>query len=244
MCFINPKQKVARAAEKHHQYRKFRNMVNGTINNLLRATLYLSHITEVLTMKRIVFFVALVAMLGGCATKPPTHTNNVCAVFDQKNGFFNNWEKDAKRAEARYGIPMPIIMATMNTESSYRHNARPPRTKLFGFIPWKRRSTAYGYSQALNGTWDHYVRATGNRGAKRTNFADAADFIGWYHRESVRRNGINPNNAYALYLNYYMGHSAYARTGGRASSAIMASAERTDRMARRYDQQLRRCGRR
>lgn len=195
-------------------------------------------------MKRIVFLVALVAVLGGCASKAPTHTNNVCAVFDQKDGFFNNWEKSAKKAESRYGIPMPIIMATMNTESGYKHNARPPRRKLFGFIPWKRRSSAYGYSQALNGTWEHYIRATGNWGAKRTNFADAADFIGWYHSQSVRLNGINPNNAYALYLNYYMGHSAYARTGGQASSAILTAAERTDQMARRYDQQLRQCGRR
>ncbi|MHC5306298.1 transglycosylase SLT domain-containing protein [Bartonella sp. LJL80] len=195
-------------------------------------------------MKRILFLVALVVMLGGCATKPPTRTNNVCAVLDQKDGFFNNWEKAAKKAEARYGIPMPIIMATMNTESGYRHNARPPRTKLFGFIPWKRQSTAYGYSQALNGTWDHYVRATGNRGAKRTNFADAADFIGWYHRESVRRNGVSPNNAYALYLNYYMGHGAYARSGGKASGIGARGAQRTDQMARRYDQQLRACGRR
>lgn len=195
-------------------------------------------------MKRIVFFVALTIMLAGCATSVPKYTNNACAVLEQKNGFFNNWHKSAKRAEQKYGVAMPIILATIYTESGYRHNARPPRTKLFGFIPWKRQSTAYGYSQALNGTWDHYRKSTGNWNAKRTNFDDAADFIGWYHRESIRRNGISPNNAYALYLNYYLGHSAYARNGGRVGGIAVQGATRADQMARRYDQQLRACGKR
>lgn len=197
-------------------------------------------------MKRSLYIVALAVslstVLAGCA-KQPTQTHNACAVLDQKKGFFNNWEKQAKAAERKYGIPMPIILATINTESGYKHNARPPRTKLLGFIPWKRQSTAYGYSQALNGTWDHYKKATGNWNANRKNFGDAADFIGWYHRESVRRNGVSPNDAGALYLNYYLGHGSYAR-GKRGDSIAQRGASRTDATARRYDQQLRKCGRR
>lgn len=197
-------------------------------------------------MKHKIVFVALALSIGGvlsgCASTP-VRTNNACAVLDQKDGFFNNWASKAKAAERKYGIPMPIILATINTESGYQHNARPPRKKLLGFIPWKRPSSAYGYSQALNGTWDHYRKATGNWNANRKDFGDATDFVGWFHRESVNRNGVNPNDAYSLYLNYYLGHAAYSR-GARGNATAVQGAQRTDTIARRYDQQLRSCGRR
>ena len=39
-----------------------------------------------------------VLTLSGCAGTP-TNTDNVCAVFDQRGGWFNNWYKYAKSAE-------------------------------------------------------------------------------------------------------------------------------------------------
>ncbi|WP_455482038.1 transglycosylase SLT domain-containing protein [Bartonella sp. B35(2025)] len=195
-------------------------------------------------MLHLLFLGALVFLLGGCATIPPTHTNNACAVLAQKDGFFDNWGKASKSAEMRHGIPMPIILATINMESSFRHNARPPRTKLLGFIPWKRRSTAYGYSQALDSTWEMYLRSTGRSFAQRTNFADATDFVAWYHRQSVQRNGVRFDDAYNLYLNYHMGHGAYARSRGYATTALTQAAQRMATMSRQYEQQLKVCGRR
>ncbi|MFT4346746.1 hypothetical protein [Bartonella ancashensis] len=195
-------------------------------------------------MWRFLFLGVIPLFLGGCITTAPTHTNNACSVLEQKDGFFENWRKSAKKAEARYGIPMPIILATIRMESNFRHNARPSRKKLLGFIPWKRRSTAYGYSQALDGTWETYVRSTKRSSARRTNFADAADFVAWYHYQSVLRNGVNRNDAHNLYLNYYMGHGAYARNRSAPSAAIANTAQRMERMAILYDQQLRECGKR
>ena len=75
-------------------------------------------------------------------------------------------------------MPVHVLMATIRIESGFEQRARPPRRKLLGFIPWTRASTAYGYSQALDGTWDEYRATTGNRGARRTNFSDAVDFVG------------------------------------------------------------------
>ena len=89
--------------------------------------------------------------LSGCAGTP-TNTDNVCAVFDQRGGWFNNWYKYAKNTEKEYGVPVPVLMATIYKESGFNAKARPPRTKLLGFIPWKRPSSAYGYPQALDGT--------------------------------------------------------------------------------------------
>ncbi|MBX4335342.1 transglycosylase SLT domain-containing protein [Bartonella raoultii] len=193
-------------------------------------------------MRHLLFLGAVVFLLGGCATSSRIYTNNACVILAQKNGFFDNWGKASKRAEMHYGIPMSIILATIKSESDFRYNARPPRKKLLGFIPWKRRSTAYGYSQALDSTWAMYLRSTGKTFARRTNFADAADFIGWYHRQTVQRNGVKFNDAYRLYLNYHMGHGGYARSKGYINNALAQKAQRMADLSRLYEQQLQTCG--
>ena len=188
---------------------------------------------------RCVFVVVLTMMLAGCGTVP-RQTDNACAVFEQKDGLFNNWRREAEAVEREYGVPVPILMATIYTESGFRHNAKPPRTKLLGFIPWKRASSAYGYSQALDGTWDRYRKTTGRSMARRTDFGDAIRFIGWYHHQSHLRNGIPLNDAYRLYIAYHDGHSGYAR--GNWSGQAKTGAGRASKMASRYSGQLRNCG--
>lgn len=190
---------------------------------------------------RAMLFAGAILLLAGCAT-PPSHTSNVCSVFDQKSGFVNNWYREAKGAEREYGIPVPILMATINTESSFQARARPPRRKLLGIIPWKRQSTAYGYSQALDGTWSEYQVKTGRFGARRADFGDAVRFVAWYHGQSNARNGIARNDMYNLYLAYYSGHAGYERGAWQDSSIAKAGAARAQSMAERYAAQMRACG--
>ncbi len=187
---------------------------------------------------RCVFVVVLTMMLVACGTVP-RQTDNACAVFEQRDGLFENWERDARRVEREYGVPVAVLMATVYAESGYRHNAKPPRRKLFGFIPWKRVSSAYGYSQALDGTWASYKKQTGRWMAKRNDFGDAIRFIGWYHHQSHLKNGIALNDAYRLYIAYHEGHGGYAR--GNWSGPAKAGANRASKMAARYSQQLRNC---
>lgn len=189
---------------------------------------------------RIAFIVALLLLLAGCATAP-RETRNACAIFEQRDGWFNNWQRAAEHAEREYGVPVPILMATIYTESGFRPNARPPRTKLFGFIPWKRQSTAYGFSQALNGTWSHYKQATGNWTARRTKFSDAVHFVAWYHNQSSKKNGISRNDAYNLYLAYYLGHGGYSKGAWRGNAQLQRAAQRSANMASAYEKQLRSC---
>jgi hypothetical protein len=189
---------------------------------------------------RTVLAIVLLAILAGCATAP-RQTRNICAVFDQRDGWFNSWQRAAEKTEKKYGIPVPILMATMYTESGFQPNAKPPRTKLFGFIPWTRPSTAYGYSQALDGTWDHYQSATGSWAARRTNFADAIDFIGWYHSQNSQALGIAPNDAYNLYLAYYSGPKGYQRGDWRSNDQLQQTAQQFTKMAVNYQQQLQGC---
>lgn len=190
-------------------------------------------------MTRALFLVALLT-LGSCATAP-SRINDVCAVFDQRDGWFNSWHRAAKKTEREFGVPVPILMATVYAESGFSPYARPPRTKLFGFIPWTRPSTAYGYSQALDGTWSRYQAETGHWSASRSNFADAVHFIGWYHATSNRVNGIALNDTYNLYLAYYLGHSGYSRGTGNVTA--QQGARRAANMAIRYAGQMQACGR-
>jgi hypothetical protein len=187
---------------------------------------------------RFVFFAALLVLLAGCGSVPRS-IDNACAVFEQRDGLFNNWRRAAIHAQRRYGVPVPILMATIYVESGFKSNARPPRTRLLGFIPWKRPSSAYGFSQALNGTWDHYRSATGHFMARRTKFADAVDFVGWYHRKNHDRTGIALNDPYRLYLAYHDGPEAYAR--GSRSSEGREGARRFARITYAYARQLKSC---
>ncbi|MCF3641836.1 transglycosylase SLT domain-containing protein [Rhizobium sp. TRM95111] len=183
--------------------------------------------------------IVLLLLLAGCGSVP-RDTRNACAVFEQRDGLFDNWRRAAYRAEREYGVPVPVLMATVYAESGFRHNARPPRRKLLGFIPWKRASSALGYSQALDGTWSRYKRITGRWTASRTDFGDAIRFIAWYHHQSHLKNGIARNDTYRLYIAYHEGHAGYAR--GRWSAPAKQGAARASKIAAQYSRQLRDCG--
>ncbi|WP_027153844.1 membrane protein [Mesorhizobium sp. WSM2561] len=185
--------------------------------------------------------VAVLLALSACAT-PPSRINDVCAVFDQNDGWFDNWQAAAERAERKHGVPVPVLMATVRKESGFKSNARPPRKKLLGFIPWKRVSSATGFSQALDGTWAQYQSETGSWAARRTSFADAVDFVGWYHSKTSDTLGVARNDTYNLYLAYYLGWTAYGR-GNRGDAGVQRYARATEQMARDYAAQLRQCAR-
>src|SRR5690606_36746783 len=183
--------------------------------------------------------IVVLLLLAGCASVP-RQTQNACAIFEQRDGLFDNWRRAAYRAEREYGVPVPVLMDTIYTESGFRHNARPQRTKLFGFIPWSRQSSALGFSQALDGTWAQYKRVTGRWAASRTDFSDAIRFIAWYHAESNSKNGIALNTTYGLYIAYYHGHSGYSR--GNCGGTAKAGAKRASSIATSHSRQLRNCG--
>jgi hypothetical protein len=168
--------------------------------------------------------------------------NNVCAVFDQRNGWFDNWQQAAYRVSAKYGISVPILMATIRRESGFNAYAHPHHKYLLGLIPWGYVSSATGFSQALDETWDEYRRETGNVMAQRSSFADAIDFVGWYYARSAALLNIPRDDVYHLYLTYYLGWSAYQRGAWRDNPDLQRYARGTAQMAADYASQLQGCG--
>lgn len=181
---------------------------------------------------------SLAALLAaGCANKVPTRTDNICHIFEEQP----RWYDHARRSEVRWGTPIPIQIAFVHQESSFRHNARPPREYFLGFIPRPRKSSAYGYAQALSPAWSDYLQATGQRGARRENMAHALDFIGWYNDVSHRRLNIPRHDARRLYLAYHEGHGGYSRGTYRARPQVGRVARRVSERAQRYAVQLESC---
>ena len=132
------------------------------------------------------------------------------------------------------------MMAFTNQESSFNADARPPRQKILGVIPWTRPTSAYGYAQATDEAWLDYERATGDHG-DRDDFDDAMDFIGWYNSVSARRFGIQKDDAYRLYLAYHEGHGGYSRSSWERKPELKKIAQRVADRARTYDTQLKGC---
>lgn len=176
-------------------------------------------------------------LLSGCASSPPGDINNVCAIFKEKKG----WYKSAKASEKRWGTPVHVQMAIIRQESAFRDDAQPPRGRLLGFIPWSRPSSAYGYPQAKDDTWDWYISKTGNRGADRDDFADAVDFVGWYTSITHDRLGISKWDAKHQYLAYHEGHGGYLKRSYRNKAWLLKVSDKVDRQAKRYARQLKGC---
>jgi len=136
---------------------------------------------------------------------------------------------------------MHIAMSIMNQESAFKSRARPPRRYLLGIIPWRRPSSAYGYAQAIDGTWAQYVKAVNGYSRKRSSFTDATDFIHWYMNEAVRRNNVAKSDAYNLYLNYHEGTGGFARGTYKKKPWLEGVAMKVQRRANNYREQYAGC---
>ena len=176
-------------------------------------------------------------VLTGCATMRPSDTTNACRIFEEHR----DWFKAAKKSEDRWKIPIAVSLSFIEQESSFDSKAKPERRKILGFIPGPRPSNAYGYAQALKGTWQDYKRDTGNTISSRADFADAVDFIGWYNARSVKEAGIARDDAYHLYLAYHEGTGGYRRKTYAKKKWLIDIARNVQATATQYDAQLKRC---
>ncbi|SEN16145.1 hypothetical protein SAMN04488003_11042 [Loktanella fryxellensis] len=191
------------------------------------------------------FFRALVllALLGSCGSREftaPRDLENACNILSERP----EYRRAFKRVEDRYGVPMPALMAIIYQESKFIGNNRPPHQFALGVIPIGRQSSATGYSQALDGTWDEYVVATGNRRAKREDIHDATDFMGWYMTATVRETGVQMTDVRNQYLAYHDGRSGFMRGTWRSKDWLIRVASDVEARALRYDTQLRACRKR
>ncbi|MGR3501920.1 transglycosylase SLT domain-containing protein [Pseudaestuariivita sp.] len=174
---------------------------------------------------------------GGSNTSAPRNLDNACSILKQRPGYI----KAFRATERRWGVPVHVQMATIYQESKFIGDARTPFRYTLGVLPMGRQSSAFGYSQALDGTWKEYVEETGNRRYKRDNIKHATDFMGWYMTKTRDRLGIPMSDARRQYLAYHDGHTGYARGSYRRKPWLMRIAGEVGDRSVMYQQQLQTC---
>lgn len=182
-------------------------------------------------------FGALTLLVYWLAPARPSDPQDLCAIFKQHP----DWFDAARESHTRYPIPIPVIMSMMYQESSYYHEAKPGYEYIFGVIPYKRISTAHGYSQALDGTWSEYLRDSGRKDAVRIKFDDAYDFMGWYLYNAAKTLNLRLDNAYGLYLAYHDGIGGYQKKTYKSKAFLLNAAQKVKTRAIRYQSQLSEC---
>ena len=184
-----------------------------------------------------ILLLLLAACGGGGNFSAPRNLENACAIVDERPEYW----RAMKDTERRWGVPIHVQMATIHQESKVIGNARTPHRYVRGIIPMGRQSSAYGYSQALDGTWEEYQRDQRRRGAKRDRITDATDFMGWYFTESNRGLGIPMDDAEAQYLAYHEGRTGYANQSYLDKPWLVEVAAEVGARATLYDSQLAYC---
>ena len=179
----------------------------------------------------------LLVSCGGGSNTAPRNLENACALLQERP----RYEDAMKRAERRWGVPIHVQMATIYQESKFKADARTPFRWVIGVIPMGRQSSAYGYSQALDATWEEYQRATGSHGAKRDDIRDAADFMGWYMNKTRETNGVSLTDARNQYLAYHEGQTGFARGTHNGKAWLLRIAGEVAARAETYEAQLATC---
>ena len=185
--------------------------------------------------KNFIYFIIFFFFIS--CTSVPKHPANACKIFGEKY----LWYKHAKNSSEKYGAPVHTILAFVNKESGFNRWAKPKRKKLFKVLPYKRPSSSFGYSQAVNKTWELYKTETNNPLALRTRFKDSAMFIGWDMNKTNKINKIPFNDPYRQYLNYYLGWGSYSKGAYKKDKKAIILAKNVEKQSNTYKKQLIQC---
>ncbi|MDQ2066282.1 lytic transglycosylase [Xinfangfangia sp. CPCC 101601] len=187
-----------------------------------------------------ILLLSLAACGGGSRQfEAPRKLDDACAIVAERPQYL----RAMRATERKWGVPIHVQMAVIHQESKFIGNAQTPHRFALGVIPMGRQSTAYGYSQALNGTWEEYQKSEGRGRAKRDRITDATDFMGWYFTETTRKLGIPLSDAQGQYLAYHEGRSGYSRQSYLSKPWLVEVAAKVKRRSEMYESQLNGCRR-
>lgn len=183
--------------------------------------------------------ILLLGSCGGGRFSAPRELDNACSIVRERPEYY----RAMQATERKWGVPVHALMATIHQESRFIGNAKTPHKFALGIIPLGRQSSAYGYSQALDGTWEEYQNDQRRRSARRDRINDATDFMGWYMDQSEQKLGISKWDVRNNYLAYHEGRTGFARGSHSSKPWLLAVASKVSDRAELYRQQLVGCGR-
>ncbi|HAH70293.1 MAG TPA: hypothetical protein DCL74_00625 [Succinivibrionaceae bacterium] len=169
----------------------------------------------------------------GCSSQPPANSNNLCSVFQDKDG----WYVAAHKVHAKYGIPIDTAMAILaqNSKLSTQDNG------LFDGLTSAVGLGNEGFLVVSDEIWQQYKDEAGTFLSDRGSFADALDFMGWYMNKAKERSGVALCDAYNQYIVYREGFEAFNARTYTAKDWLLKEASEVRTRASEYRQQLLRC---
>ena len=179
-------------------------------------------------------FILILFFFTSCSSIPQ-NTSDGCSIFSERY----LWYKHAKKAEKKWGTPINLQLAIIKMESDFDWLAKPARQKLFKVIPYKRPSSSFGYSQAIDGTWKQYKNETGNKYALRTRFKDSVDFIGWYTSKTEKILKISKKDTFRQYIAYHEGWGNYKNY--KSNQKVILLAKKVENYSNKFKKQLNKC---
>ncbi len=186
---------------------------------------------------RAAILLLFLASCGGSNFTAPHHLDDACSVIQQRPQYL----AAMRVAQSNWGVPISVQMAILYQESKFIGNARTPHQYALGVIPMGRQSSAYGYAQALDSTWDDYRKERNNLGARRDNIRDATDFVGWYINGTTASLGISKGDAENQYLAYHEGRNGFSNKSYQSKRWLVDVAHRLGKRADLYHTQLQTC---
>ena len=186
---------------------------------------------------RTAILLLFLASCGGGNFTAPRNLDDACSIIQQRPSFLTAMQA----VQRKWGVPISVQMAVLYQESKFVGNARTPHHYALGVIPLGRQSSAYGYSQALDSTWDEYRRDQHRPGARRDNIRDATDFMGWYMDGSTQTLGISKSDGESQYLAYHEGRTGYANASYKSQGWLVSIAQQVGARSAIYHDQLLTC---
>lgn len=150
--------------------------------------------------------------------------DSICSVLKQHPAWLQAVQDTAKQ----WGIPANVQLAIVKEESDFQANAKNPE------------STATGFAQVIDKSWDAYETATDHQ-YSRNDFRAAIGYIGWYAAQVQKYAKVNPSNAFGLYLAYHEGIGGYHHLATHPKPDVTRLAQNVAENAQLYSQQLVTC---
>lgn len=181
--------------------------------------------------------ILILASITSCTSYPPIEVSNICDVLDEEV----SWYKAVRSSEKKWGVPKHLMLAFIHQESRFSSDARPPRGRILGSIPWFRDSSAYGFGQVKDKTWQWYQLKADAAGSSRSDFVDVADFIGFYVNYHAKTLKIAKDDTYHQYLAYHEGGGGFSKSSYKNKPWLIGVAKSVAKTANKYQSQLKQC---
>jgi hypothetical protein len=171
---------------------------------------------------------------GGGRFSAPSNLENACSIVRERPNYLS-----AMRAtERKWGVPVPVQMATIHAESRFIGNAQTPFRYALGVIPMGVNPRPMATARRWTGLGTNTSPRPATAAPRRDDIRDATDFMGWYMTKTEQRNNIPKWDARNQYLAYHEGHTGFARAATTQKAWLLRVADGVADRAVRYDAQL------